>query len=482
MHSLRKKTLISLYWSSSAKLISQGVTFFSTILLAKLLGTRDFGLMSLSLVYIGFIQMFIDAGFLHALIQRSKVEQKEYASCFWFLLVAGSVMFAFTFLLKNTIDNFFNTPGIGQVIIVQSSIFIFLPFRTIAQAILSRDVRIDILSKLEAVLNIIRFAFSILMAWKGAGVWSLVIPMLVCEIAYSLACYYLAAWRVSLEFSWQILKPLALFGVNISLSRVVWFAASRADQLIIGRLLGAESLGIYSMALQFANVISQFASSTLSRVIFPVFSRLQADLIRLNESYLSVTRYTITFLLPAFIGVGLVAPDLIKLAFKPIWYQAIVPMQYLSILAFLRLCESISGFLVNARGKSQLNVLMNILALVLMSLGVFVGAGIDGLRGVSIMATISFVPIMFLTAVLAVKEIEGDFSQYMRLFGQPLIASLVMATGVILISELLTNFNNSMRIAAMASTGVILYVITTLILNKDFIRQARLDLTSYKPA
>lgn len=480
MGSLRTKAIRSLSWSAGAKLASQGVTFFATILLARLLGASEFGLVALSLVYTGFIQMFIDAGFLQAIIQRPSIEQRELSSCFWLLLIAGCIAFSASLLVTDLLDRFFKAQGIGLIIVAQSSIFLFLPFRTIAQALLSRDVRIDLLSKLEVLLNIMRFGFSILMAWKGAGVWSLVIPMVLCEIIYSLCCYHLTGWRLSAEFSWQALKPIAAFGVNISLSRVVWYAASRVDQFIIGKVLGTESLGVYSLAMQFANVIPQFASSTLSRVVFPVFSRLQIDRPRLKESFLGVTRYTTLIFLPAFLGIGLVAPDLFFVTFKPAWYQSIIPLQFLCILAFFRLCEAISGFLVNARGKSQFNLVMNLVSLVFTSVGSYVGAHIWGINGVALLATISFIPVALLTASVAVRESGGCLLDYLMIFQQPVVATLVMLVGVFAFGRLIDGAWHITRIAGMTLSGITIYVFVMLLLSPGILKEIKNELPSYQ--
>lgn len=480
MHSLRKKAIKSLSWSVIAKLISQGVTFLATIYLAKILGAKDFGLVALSLVYTGFLQNFIDAGFMHALIQRPTITQRELSSCFWLLLVSGGVAFSLSLLLTNSLDIFFNTPGIGQIIVVQSSIFLILPFRTIGQALLSRDVRIDELSRMEVLFNVLRFASSIFMAWKGAGVWSLIIPMAVCEILYSLSCYGIAGWRLTIEFSWRALKPLASFGVNISLSRIVWFAASRVDQLIIGKILGAEALGLYSLAMQFANAIPQFAASTLSRVVFPVFARLQNDVNKMKETYLGVIKYTSLIFLPAFIGIGLVAPDLFSITFKPVWQRAITPLQFLCLLAFLKLIESISGFLLNARGRSKLNFIINLIALLTTSVGVYLGAHYWNLNVAAFLVTLSFVPIVMMTSIMALRELGGDVRDLVAGFKQPLLGILVMTVVVIFTKALINDGLHVTRVIVMMLSGILVYGTVIHYLSPELIRNIKKNLPNYK--
>ncbi|KAF0219928.1 MAG: polysaccharide transporter PST [Geobacteraceae bacterium] len=481
MNSLRARAITSLSWSVFAKLVSQSVTFLATVLLARKLGASEFGLAALSLVYIGFIQAFIDAGFLQALIQRPALVQQELASCFWFLLAAGFGAFGASLLASDLLEKFFATPGIGLIIVAQSSIFLFLPFRTLAQSILSRDVRLNELSKLETVLSVVRLVFSLLLAWNGAGVWSLVLPLVIAEIAYSLLSYRRAAWRLTLEFNRPSLKPILGYGVDVSLSRIVWFGASRADQFIIGKMLGTEALGLYSLALQFANALPQFASGSISRVVFPVFARLQHDPARLKRVYLVIAKYSTILFLPAFAGIGLLAPDLFALTFKPSWQNAVIPLQVLCILAFLRLTEALSGFLINAIGRTRLNLISNVIALAATAAAVYLGARLGGLNVITILTTLSFVPVTLLTGWFAMREIGGSLDEYLSIFRIPVFATLVMGCGVAGVGSLLPGDVPMLRIAVMLFVGVVAYSAVLLVLSPGIIREIRNELPSYHP-
>lgn len=471
--SLRSRALGSLAWSVAAKLISQGVTFLATVLLARILGAGEFGLVALSLVYIGFILIFIDAGFLHALIQRSALSQRELAGCFWFLLAAGCGAFGASVLCADLLERLFAVPGIGMVIVAQSSIFLFLPFRTIAQAILSRDVRVDALSKRETALSVLRLAASLWMARHGFGVWSLVIPQIAGEIAFSLSCYRRAGWRLTAEFDWSALKPLLRFGTDISFSRIVWFAASRADQLVIGRVLGAEALGLYSLALQFASALPQFASGTLSRIAYPVFAQLQHDPPRLKKAFLGVLRYLTLVCLPAFAGIGLVAPDLFRLTFAESWHGAVVPLQVLCVLAFLKLMEAMAGFVVNARGRTRLNLRFNVMALVATVAGVLAGTRLGSVTGVALLATISFVPVVLLVLRAALRECDGRLADLVPVVRLPALATLAMILAVAGLGMLLPAAGQLTRVIVMVGAGVAVYCAATLTLSPGIIGEIR---------
>jgi O-antigen/teichoic acid export membrane protein len=471
--SLRSRAASSFSWSVIAKLTSQGATFIGTILLARILPVADFGLIAMAQVYLGFLQQFIDAGFLEALIQRPSLTQKELSGAFWLLLGAGFAGFLGSLLARSLLESIFGTPGIGWVIVVLSSVLMFLPFRIISQAVLSRDVRIQDLSKREAVVNVLRLAASVWMARAGAGVWSLVFPQIVAEMVFSLWCYRRAGWRLTAEFSWPTLRPLVRFGFDMTLSRLVWFSATRADQFIIGRVLGPTALGLYSIAWQFAGALPQFASATLLRVVFPVFARLQHDSERLRRGFLEVTRAAAHAVLPALAGLALVAPDLFALLLKPSWGAAVVPLQMLCPLAFLKIVDSLAGFLINARAGTRRNLVFNLLSLVATVGGVTLGTMLGGLTAVSILVTLSCIPVTLLFVRAAMHECGGTLGQWAAAIRGPLGATLLMAAVVAMLGALLPGDGHVVRATSMVATGAAVYLLVTIPATRELVAQFR---------
>jgi O-antigen/teichoic acid export membrane protein len=333
----------------------------------------------------------------------------------------------------------------------------FLPFRIISQAVLSRDVRIQDLSKREAVVNVLRLAASVWMARAGAGVWSLVFPQIVAEMVFSLWCYRRAGWRLTAEFSWPTLRPLVRFGFDMTLSRLVWFSATRADQFIIGRVLGTTALGLYSIAWQFAGALPQFASATLLRVVFPVFARLQHDSERLRRGFLEVTRAAAHAVLPALAGLALVAPDLFALLLKPSWGAAVVPLQMLCPLAFLKIVDSLAGFLINARAGTRRNLVFNLLSLV---------ATVGGV-------TLSCIPVTLLFVRAAMHECGGTLGQWAAAIRGPLGATLLMAAVVAMLGALLPGDGHVVRATSMVATGAAVYLLVTIPATRELVAQFR---------
>lgn len=454
-------------------MISQGGTFVGTILLARVLPVSDFGLVAMAQVYLVLLQQFIDAGFLDGLIQRPSLGQKELAGAFWLLLVAGWAAFGCSLLARDLIEAAFATPGIGWIVVVQTSVLLFLPFRTVAHAVLAREVRIEELSKREALVNLLRLAASVWLARRGAGVWSLVFPQVASEMVFSLSAYRRAGWRLTPEFSWTAVRPLARYGLDITLSRAVWFAGSRADQFIVGRVLGPTSLGLYSLAQQFAEALPQFGGATLTRVAFPLFARLQGDTVRLRRAFLDVSRYTAYVAVPAFAGLVLVAPDLFAVVLEPSWIPAVAPMQVMCFVAFFRMMGALASFVINARGGTRRNLVLNVLVAIVTVLGVGLGAAIGRLTWVAILVASGTIPAALLFVRAAMRECGGTLGEWLKRLSGPVGATLLMSACVVGLGALLPSGRHLLRLLSMASVGAVVYGVAAFAVARELVAEFR---------
>jgi O-antigen/teichoic acid export membrane protein len=447
----------SAYWSLISKVAYQGTLFASSVVLARYLGPKDFGVVALSLVYIGFVNLFVDAGFQNAIIQKKEIGPIELTSCFWLLTAGGIAVIMLTWWALPVISLCFNCRGIENVILAQSLIFLALPLRIVASSILSRELRIDLQAKLETVLMLAKFAASVVMAVCGLGVWSLVVPTVVAEFALSLCFAWYARWWPSFLFSYGSLKPLLSFGLDVTGSRVVWYLYSRADQFIVSRLLGAEALGIYSMALNIVNSALQFAVS-FSRIAYPVFAKLQDDRKELKEKFQKMNRLANDFYFPVFAGILLVAPEFVRVFFADKWMPMVMPLRILCLVTFFRISEANFSLLLNSLGKSRATLYFNLLAVAAGVPAMYAGCTLYGLPGLLAGLCLSYVPLTLFITHWGGRHTGIGFAEFYANIGATVRNTLVMAVMVLGTDRTMSGVAPQGRLAVMIATGFVAYV------------------------
>ncbi len=447
----------SLYWSIVSKLSGQGLGLLSTLVLTRFLDPGDFGLVALSMIYIGFINNFVDAGFQFAIIQKKEISQLELSSCFWFLMICGAAAVALTFASVPLITMAFDNVEVRSIVMFQSFVFLALPLRIVTSGILSRDLRIDVQAKVETFWMVVRFAASIVMAIGHLGVWSLIVPTVVSEYAVAVTFAVVCRWVPGRQVSFRAIRPLVTFGMDVTGGRIIWFLYARADQLIVNRFLGTEALGIYSIAQNITNAALQFAVS-FSRIIYPVFSRLQDQLESLRNRFQQVNRLINDFYGPVFVGLLIVAPDFIHVAFTGKWNGMVLPLQILCVVSIFRINESNVGLLLNALGHSRTNLIFNLVSTIVVVPAMYLGCRYSGLTGLLVALCATYIPLTFLFTLNGSRTLGiGVFRYYANLYPS-LKAVLAMTVPVLSVGLLLRGAEHLVRLVSMILVGSASYV------------------------
>src|ERR1700734_874215 len=130
--------LNSLKWAYTGNWGERAFSAFFMFILAALLGPRDFGLISIALIYVGFLQMFLDQGFATALIQRKDLQQEHLDAVFWMDLVLSLVLLLVSVLFGRWWAKLNHAPEAALIISVISVSIVFEALSVVQTAILRR--------------------------------------------------------------------------------------------------------------------------------------------------------------------------------------------------------------------------------------------------------------------------------------------------------------------------------------------------------
>ncbi len=201
-----------------------------------------------------------------------------------------------------------------------------VPSQIVCKGILSRNIQIDLIVKLELIAGIIRSGISdIFCLFKGSRMESC-IWILFEKLALAITLPLYAKWYPRFHFDKQGIRQLLSFGMHTTTSGILWYFFNQADVFIIGRLLGARTLGIYTIALQFATGIYQFLSMTVNRVAYPLFSKYQQSQ-QLIMIFIKTSAFFAFFTFPMCIGLAAIAPDVVRILLGNSWKLATFPLQ-----------------------------------------------------------------------------------------------------------------------------------------------------------
>lgn len=462
---IKVRVLSSALWSTISKLVGQSITLGSTLILARLLQKEDFGLMAMALTYTGLVDNFVDFGFLSAIIQAKEISSKLLNSCFWFLMVSVLVVCGASVLGASHIAHLFAEPRLKTMIAVMAMSLVFIPSQIICRGIFSRDMRIDTMALIELVAGVMRALITVVFAYRGAGVWSLVYGYFAEKVMLSVAFPIMAKWRPRLEYDSDGVRGILLFGANVSVSSLLWYLFNKSDVFIVGRLLGAGTLGIYSIALQVATSIYQFIYVAWNRIAYPLFSRYQQS-DQLIPVFYKTSALLSFFAFPACIGLAAIAPDVVTVLFGEQWAAATVPIQFISVVTAIRSISSLLPSLLNSIGHPNENVKVNFYSFILFSGMFYLSATWHGLNGV-LWAWVILYPIRHMVLLsIACKLTQLSFLEYVRWHLGSTVSTVIMFFTVVFVSSMGADWNIYVRLSVCIACGAAVYTVLQAFISK----------------
>ncbi len=427
---LTRSAVQGVTWLGIAHVLGQVLRFGAMIVLARLLLPEDFGVVAMALIVTELVLQTGDLGFSEAIIQRKEVTPSHLSTTFWTGLALGIIFCIVTVAISPFVANFFGDEQVGPILSVSALAFVIAPLRTVHGALLRKRLQFFRFSIGEIGQGVTYVAVAVPLAFAGLGVWSLVLGNLASHLALAILRWILCRWHPSIMFSLKSLKDLWGFGINLTGSRAVHFVTQSLDFLIIGRFLTSAALGFYNLGYRITGFPKNALWMAVARVAFPAFSIVQDENERLRRGFTKSLTYLSLIVIPLFIGLAIIAPELITVVFGQKWSPAILPMQILCIMAAITSISVTVEPLLRSKGRTDIELKFNLVKVALLVPAILIGVKF-GILGVA--AGISSVAvIIWLTRQIFANRLIGlTMKDYLTALRPAALGSAVMAPTLI---------------------------------------------------
>jgi O-antigen/teichoic acid export membrane protein len=428
--------------------------------------------MALALFVIGISKIFIDMGMSNAIIHKQRVNKYQLSSLFWLNIFMGLIIFIIIFICSPFIANFYNTPELKGVIDWIGTTFLVLPWGQQFESLLKKDLKFKALSLRDVIGATGGLIVAVVLAYWDYGVYSLVYANLTAAIISTTLLTFLGFknYRPKFIFSYRSLKGTGFFSFGFYQmgEKVLNYFNSQFDTLVIGKILGMEALGLYNIAKLLALKPYQILNPIITKVAFPVFAKVQDEIVRLKRAYLKVINLLTSATAPVYVLMIILAKPIIELVFGAEWLEATPILQLLSIGA---LCNSIGnpiGSLQLARGRADWGFYWNLGMFASMPLTIWIGS-FFGLIGVAASLAIFkiFVTILPSWYFFLRPLCKARFSEFFRSYALPILLGVISGICTFIISLLVENIYAKLLISGMAY--FVVYFVLTIKTNNEFI-------------
>lgn len=467
----------ALRWTAGAKFAGQLLTWAITLVVIRLLAPTDYGLMAMTTVFVFVVDYIADLGLGASVIQARKLEREQLRRVFGALIVSNLAGALLIFASAPLIAGFFGEPQLIPLVWAMSLQFVFAAASRLPSALLQRDLRFRALSLVDLSGAIAGSLIALALALHGYGVWALIVATLGKSALRALALNVIAPPHITPLFGVTGMRDLFTFGGLTTLNRILWVFSMQVDALIVGRLLGKEALGFYSVALHLATLPLTKLLSVVQPVVMPAFARIQDDLPRGAEALKRAIRVLLVAAFPVFWGISCVAPEIVALILGAGWGPALVPLQLVPLVMPLRLVTGLTNTAVNGVGRVGVSLGNTVTILVAMAAG-FVVASRWGVVGISL-AWVTLYPLVLAFALRRSLDVFSiRLTDILRLVARPFAATVLMYAAVAVLREALQgSMSQAVQLGALVAVGALTYAAATLAFNRpalwELVRVAR---------
>ena len=328
---IKQKTFSGFFWRFAERCGAQGVNFIVSIILARLLLPKDYGIVALATVFISVLQVFVDGGLGNALIQKLDADDTDFSTVFYFNIIMCSIIYAGMFFAAPFIADFYGNKLITSVVRVLSLTIVISAIKNVQQAYVSRNLLFKrfFFSTIGGTIG--SAVLGIAMAYMGFGVWALVVQQLTNLFVDTLILWITVKWRPKKVFSIARLKTLYTYGWKLLVSGLIDTVYNNIEQLIIGKLYSASDLAYYNKGRQFPNLTIVNINTSIDSVLFPAISASQED----KDKVKQITRRSIQIssyvVWPIMVGMMVCARPLVSIILTDKWLDSVVYLQIFCI-------------------------------------------------------------------------------------------------------------------------------------------------------
>jgi len=381
--SLAVRSVTSGAWLLGRRVAANAIRLAALAVLARRLEPADFGLAALAQVLLSFVVISQENGVAtYVVYDRSEEREERLSSAFWLSLTLTLAQVGLLGLIAPFATRLFPSAALLPVLLPVAGTFVLRQLQTVPEAILRRSMEYRKLVARDTACDLLAALLSVVLALRGWGVWSLVLPHVAIEPIRLSLVFWLAGWRPGLDLGLRHWRAISRYALPLMGSNALNLVANDGDTLLVGRLLGSQALGFYNLAWQLSNVVGRNLVSIASTVGMSAFALVANDLARLREAYLRSVRLIALLSFPTLAAMLVLANDVVLLLYGPNWTVSVTLLRILILFTIIRTVTTLSGVIFNVMGRTDLSLWFTIVFLPFYVAAIVVGARF-GLVGVA---------------------------------------------------------------------------------------------------
>ncbi len=424
--SLKTKTINGLKWTTLSTVVVSLLQLAQISVLTHFLSSKDFGLIALVMLVVGFSNAFLDMGISNAIIHKQEITKQQLSSLYWVNVLAGMSLFIISCCVAPLLAVLFNEPDLIKPVVLISTTLLIQSFGQQFMVLWQKNMEFSAISIISIVRQFFTFVVALCFAFKDYGVYALVFGTIAGVMAQSLSFVFLGMKEYKPLFHLKLseISEFISFGTFQMAEKTMNYFTAEFDTIIIGKVLGLESLGVYNVIKQIITKPIFVSNAIFNKVIFPMFSKIQNDSDIIRDIYMMVLKILTLLLFPVLSIFFFYGYEMLLYFLGDKWSDTESLVKLFSVYMLFIVYGNPFGTVLLAKGKADWAFFSNIVLFILNTISIFCFIHFYGLNG----AVIGYIFIMVLTTYIywrfmISKLIAIGFKDYYSSFVRQMLTS-----------------------------------------------------------
>ena len=468
---VKKKAIQGTFWSYLSFIVGKLLSFITTIILARLLLPEEFGLVGYATVVIDYLDVLNTLGMGTAIISRKDKIEEASNIAFYSSTILSIVLYLLAWVAAPFAAAYFSEPAVTPLLRVIALTLPIYALGAIPGAHIQKNLRFKIKIIPDFSRSFSKGLVSVVLAWAGFGVWSLIWGQIVSAFIVVILNWILGKWRPTRVFDRQVSKEMLTFGGHIVAIGFIGVLLNNVDYLIVGRVLGAAALGYYTLAYRMPELVIRTINLGVDRVAHPILSTLQWDQDELRSVYRNYLRYTSLAILPAGVGLAILSAPIIRIFYSNEWLASIPVMRWIAIAVMIAALGHIPGVLYKAINRPDI---LNKLALIKLPLTIAIlwYGSRWGMVGVALGHVLLALIKVTLDTVVAGRFVNFGLWQVLKTISPAFWGAIIMGAAILPL-HLIPNFADIPKLITAIILGAGVYITMVYWLDPGLITKSK---------
>lgn len=460
--SVLRRMAVGSAWMVAARWSVRAIGLVSTVILARVLGPDDFGLVAMGMIAVEFVRILSEPGQDLAVIRTANATSEHFDTA-WTMSVCSGLVIALALQgIAPLAGWYFDEPRVTAVIRVLALAPLFESLTNIGVVVgFRRDLNFAKDFQYVLVRKLSGFIIGVPLAVVLQSYWALVIAIVCSGLITALLSYSMHPYRP--RFRLPRLREIWLFSVWMQAGEVAAFFRNQTDRIVVANVAGTASLGTYYVADDVSTAPTSEIVTPTARALFPVYATLLSDPAQLARAYLDVLSFVVVIAVSTSVGMALVARDIVVIVLGQKWLIVAPLVPWLAMSAGVLALELTVNPVLGVTGNARMHALRNTaFVLLLAPTAIIFGRyfGIDGVAAARLAVALIFVPILFYSVMQVIPVTAG---QILERVWRPLVAAAAMAAAFRIFDDVEITFAVG-RLMCEVVFGAAIFVVSLLTL------------------